>query len=185
MLPNYYPEFHQKIRAIPQGFNFDDTPRAEYVPNAVPTFAFAGTFLHKIRNPRVLLEALAVIEKPFKMIVYTGDSSLLDDYREKLGQRLEIRSLIPRKTLIKELSKMDFLVNIGYDPVNQMPSKLIDYYIAGRPIFSFNMEDFNSEHLNAFLSGDHQRHALQLPDISKYDIRQVAHSFLSLTDEIK
>ncbi|MDP2160867.1 MAG: hypothetical protein Q8K02_10320, partial [Flavobacterium sp.] len=182
MLPNYYPEFHPKIKAIPQGFNFEETPIENYIPNEVPTFAFAGTFLHKVRNPFDLLNTLSKWQKPFKFVVYTQDTSLLDDFQDILKEKLEIRKPIPRTELIAELSKMDFLVNIGYDPVNQMPSKLIDYYITKRPIFNYNMEDFDPLKVQEFLSGNYQT-ALLMPSVDEYDIRKVAKRFLDLQNE--
>ncbi len=182
MLPNYYPEFHPKIKAIPQGFNFDETPIHSYQPNEVPTFAFAGTFLHKVRNPKELLEVLCQWNKPFRFVVYTQDTSLLDDYRGVLKEKLEIRKSIPRAELIAELSKMDFLVNIGYDPVNQMPSKLIDYFLTQRPVLNYNMDDFNPLQVQEFLSGNYQS-ALAMPNMEEYDIRQVAQRFLALHNE--
>src|SRR5690606_24925286 len=43
----YYPEFRDKIRVIPQGFDFSSVKLAEYKPNSVPTFAYAGNCYKK------------------------------------------------------------------------------------------------------------------------------------------
>ena len=82
-----------------------------------------------------------------------------------------------------ELSKMDFLINIGYDPVHQMPSKLIDYYLTGRPVYSFNVGDFSPSIFEAFLNGDY-RHQLRPPNMEKYNIEKVAAQFLTLSQKI-
>ena len=41
------------------------------------------------------------------------------------------------------MSKMDFLINLENLNKEQSPSKLIDYAISKRPIFSFNQNNFN------------------------------------------
>src|SRR5690606_38190996 len=64
----YFEEFHDKIVVIPQGFNFDDVEAIEYVPNAVPTFIYAGNFIPGYRDPGPFLELLTKIGKPFKFV---------------------------------------------------------------------------------------------------------------------
>ncbi len=182
MKENYYPEFHHKIIEIPQGFKFDEVEKKNYSKNEITTFAFAGTFMRTTRNPSHLLDFLVTIEEPFKFIVYTETQDLLLPYKAKLGDKLVIKNYIPRIELLKELSSMDFLVNIAYDPVHQAPSKLIDYYLTGRPILSSLANEFDYEIVAAFLKGDYSQ-ASVFDNIEKFKIENVTQQFLKLIDK--
>jgi len=108
----YYPEFHNKIKVIPQGFNFEeynDLPK--YKRNKIPTFIYAGAFYENIRDPRPFLKFLASLEKDFKFIIYTRNKKLIEDYKTQLGPKLEVKDYIPRKDVIKQFAKADFLIN--------------------------------------------------------------------------
>jgi hypothetical protein len=179
MKENFYPEFSEKFVEIPQGFNLGDIVTDPYVPNRVPTFAFAGTFMRNIRNPGPMLKFLSEWKEDFRFIAYTQADDLLAPFKEALGNKLEVRPYIPRLQLIREMSRMDFLVNIGYDPVHQVPSKLIDYHLSGRPILSFPTSTIDEQQLAAFLRADY-RSAFIIPDVNKYNIDNVCARFTEL-----
>lgn len=177
----YYPEFRNKIRIIPQGFNFSETPIAEYRPNKIPTFAFAGTIYIGKRDPIQFLDFLITQPCDFKFIIYTRNTTV-KQYAEKMPDKIEVRPYIPRKDLIFELSKMDFLINIKNISSVQTPSKLIDYAIANRPVLdiSTNLTDNEIDHFKAFITGNYD-FRIQVPDLSNYDIRNICHQIISLT----
>ena len=180
MKVNYYPEFHYKMIEIPQGFKFDDIKFDKQVPdNKIPTFAFAGVFMKNTRNPSPLLDILAKSNKDFRFVVYTRTTDLLQPYINRLKEKLDVRPYIPRLDLLKELSKMDFLVNIGFDPEQQAPSKLIDYYLTGRPILSSLDNNFDDKTVLQFLQADYSG-AFQYGNIDHYRIENVCASFLKL-----
>ena len=136
----YYDEFHDKIRVIPQGFRFDDAdalPRA-YSRNPVPTFAYSGALMPGIRDPRPLLEHLVGLPLDFRFHLYTANSSLVAPYLDRAQGRIIVSGYIPRTELLEVLSRMDFLININNASERQMPSKLIDYYLTGRPVLSLD-----------------------------------------------
>ncbi len=179
MKVNYYPGFHHKIIEIPQGFRFEDVQVQNNQPkNEVPTFAFAGVFMRTTRNPAPLLQYLSQIKKDFKFIVYTQNADLLTPFKNTLQEKLEIRNYLPRAELLNELSKMDFLLNIGYDPAQQAPSKLIDYHLTGRPILSFTSNEVDKKKLNDFLEGDYAG-AFTFENIEQYRIENVCKAFLN------
>lgn len=175
----YYPEFREKTRVIPQGFNYEETPIAEYQKNSMPTFAYAGGFLKNVRDPRAFLEFLSSLDKPFRFIIYGKGLQLVEPYREKLGAKLVLKDTIPRRDLLMKLSQMDFLINIGYGTTVQTPSKLIDYTLAKRPILTIEQGDLKKDVFMEFLGGDYRHKDAEI-DISKSDIRNVAKAFLKL-----
>ena len=77
-----------------------------------------------------------------------GEILYFDDYKEKLGERLDVRSYIQRESLIRELSHCDFLINIKNESSVQSPSKLIDYALTHRPILTIT-SDFNSSYASS------------------------------------
>lgn len=176
----YYTEFHPKIRIIPQGFRF---PKVDfwpvYHPNPIPTFAFAGGFIPGMRDPRPILEFLMTISRPFKFICYTKGSGLIQPFTDRLGERLEVRSYIPREQLLIQLAKMDFLLNIENRTARMSPSKLIDYALTGRPILSLDSFNIDSDNLQRFLIGDYSG-SLVFEDLQRYNIESVARQFVEL-----
>jgi len=177
----YYPEFRHKIKVIPQGFNFDEIEenRAVYKPHKVPTFAYAGLFINGSRDPRNLLDYLVNQDRDFKFLIYAKIKETVKPYLEKAKGRIEIRDYIPRAELLKVLSGMDFLVNINNATDIQKPSKLIDYYLAGRPILSLDSGQVDTEIIKQFFERDY-RAQLKYENMERYRIEQVTLQFLEL-----
>lgn len=175
----YYEEFRNKIRVIPQGFDFSDVQLAKYEKNKIPTFAYAGNLNKKGRDITSFLKYLATLSYDFKFVVYTKSFSFFRNFEDILKDKMELRNYIPRQSLLYELSKVDFLINVRNDFEVQSPSKLIDYSLAKRPILDIS-SNFN-EHtvFNQFIQGDYTNQ-LVCPDVSRYDIKNVAESFIDL-----
>lgn len=174
---SYYPEFHSKIRVIPQGFNLNEKYSKTTV-NRVPTFAYSGVFYKGFRDPRPFLDMLVQIDKDFLFILYTPQWHVLDFYKEKLGDKLEIRELINRDLLLDKLSQMDFLVNFENSTGVQSPSKLIDYAIVNRPVLSISLNP-TKDVVIKFLNGIYDNKEPSL-NLSRYDIKNVSKQFISL-----
>lgn len=178
--PAYYKEFHNKIKVIPQGFDFDlDAVKASEISNSEPSFAYAGGFLLGIRDPRLMLQFLEDCQLPFKFHVFTNQPEILEPYREALGGKLIVSGYIIREELLKVLSGMDFLINFDNNTSLNVPSKLIDYAITGRPVLNIDNR-FAGEDLLAFLHGDYTKR-MKLPEPEQYHIGRVARLFLDLT----
>lgn len=176
----YYPEFHDKINIIPQGFNLEETPvYTGEINNNVPTFAYAGGFIPGNRDPRELLDYLTRQQTAFKFIIYTNNPDLVQPYILSAGNRVELRSYIPRPQLLSELSRMDFLVNFTNGTTLATPSKLIDYAIVKRPVLSVDTGKLDTQAVDAFLAGDYNRQ-LSMPHLENYNIKNVAKEFLAL-----
>lgn len=180
MQVNYYPEFRHKMVEISQGFKFEETQLKNSVANnPVPTFAFAGVFIRTTRNPLPLLDYIISTGKDFKFIAYTRTADILQPYIEKFPGKIEIRDYIPREELIKEMATKDFLVNIGFDPAQQAPSKLIDYYLSGRPILSLPTNEPDKKTVDEFLEGNYAN-AFKYPSMDRFKIENVTKAFLDL-----
>ena len=181
----YYPEFSDKIRIIPQGFDFESNRLAEYKPNKVPTFAFSGIFYEKLRDPHAFLDYLCTIEKDFKFVLYIKDTPYyrsafhLNEYQQKMGDRLEIHDFVPRSELLFELSKMDFLINIRNVSGVQQPSKLIDYALTRRPILEINSGFNERQSFEKFMNGNYEDQIV-IDNLERYDIRNVVGQMISL-----
>lgn len=177
----YYKRFRDKIKVIPQGFKFYLPEKCNYTTiNNVPTFAYSGTFISDIRNPKLLFEYLLQLNIEFKFIIYTSHTNLIDRYRKELGEKLIVNKPIPRVELLQRLEKMDFLINLeNINSLGQIPSKLIDYAISKRPILSLQPNNINKQKLDSFLKGNFDL-PYTVTNISQYKIEKVAQQFLCL-----
>ncbi len=177
----YYKEFHNKIRVIPQGFNFDEVKIDMKVnDNSVVTFIYAGVFYEGIRDPRPFLDYLSKLSIDFKFIVFTKSKSLIENYKRILRRKLEIRDYIPRAELLKVMSEADFLVNFENDTEVQAPSKLIDYALTKRPILSVNSFQIDKKQIDQFLDRNYVNQLI-IQNIEQYDINNVTNKFIQLT----
>jgi hypothetical protein len=180
-IPAYYPEFHSKIRVIPQGFNFDEIETADTEINDHPTFAYAGGLIPGRRDPKDFLNFLVNYEHPYTFYVYTKNKSLVKFYADRSGGRIKLKDYLPRKELLYELSKLDFVVNFENVGEKQTPSKLIDYAIIKKPILSVSSSDFNETIAFEFLRGSYER-GLTIKNKDQYRIQNVAGKFLQLLE---
>lgn len=101
---------------------------------------FCGNLYPNIRTPWALLELMTRLENPDIHLTMIGggwehfDPDQVEEYRRKLGDRLEIARYLPYPQAQKRIAAGDVLVNIGNDVANQLPSKIFDYFGTGKPI---------------------------------------------------
>lgn len=183
----FYPQFRDKIRVIPQGFNFDEIKLYKGPANYdKPVFVFAGSIIPGKRDLTMFLDFLASLNRDFLFIVYTNQMNWFSGFKQNLDKKLMLNGYIDRLTLIYEMSKVDFLVNIDtvFDKVDNteaVPSKLIDYALSGRPIMNINSSFLDKELIMEFLDKNYSRK--RVIDLSKYDIRKVSTEFTRLADD--
>ena len=98
----------ERIKVIPQGFKLIDIQENTYHKNHVPTFGYAGVFYESIRNPRYFFEYLLTLKQVFHFVVYAIADGftvrLLSEYKEKLGEKLEICEAVDRDVLIPKMA---------------------------------------------------------------------------------
>ena len=177
---SYYPEFRDKIRVIPQGFNFDEVKLKDYRPNEVATFAYSGSFIQGIRDLRPVLDVIESLKVDFRFYVYTSQKSMLEPYESRLKGKLILSDYIERSELLYRLSGMDFLISLENSGVSsQTPSKLIDYTLTKRPILSIDCLHINATLLNEFFAGNYHGQ-LVVNNIDRYSINIVVKQFVAL-----
>lgn len=172
-----------KVKIIPQGFDLNAFEHRQYKPHAIPTFAYAGRFYEKIRDPEFLFKYLCSLEADYRFELYVNVcdqkfDAMIDKYVALSGSRIVRCEPLPREKLISHLSTLDFLINLEYTNGDASPIKLIDYGMSSRPIISFKQQNFDRSKFHSFFSGDYS-HATKI-DMSAYDIDTVVDQFLDL-----
>ena len=173
----------EEIKIIPQGFDFSNILRAKYRENSIPTFGYAGAFWKKVRDPNLLFDYLIRVGDDFRFIIYTNfneteNMEIINRYSAKLEEKLILNNLVPREELIFQLSKCDFLINVENTTSNQMPSKLVDYALIKRPVYSFKPNEFDPKVFEKFLNKNYEDQ-LNI-EIDEFNIKNVARKFLVL-----
>lgn len=180
----YYPEFHQKIKVIPQGFRFEDVTLYEgALSKDKIIFGYAGMFIPGRRDPSEFLQFLNGLDKSldFEFHVYTTTPQFVEPFVADSNGRIQLKSLVPRATVLYELSKMHFVVNFENVGLTQTPSKLIDYLIIDKPVLSITFGHLQQETVVAFLNGNYAN-KMVLPNKENYRISHVVQQFLALTN---
>ena len=178
----YYTEFHRKLVVIPQGFRFEDYEDLRQSQSASDKvrFAYAGHIIPGRRDPGQLFSYLKGVKAPFEFHVFTRSTDFIKSFVES-DPRIVVREFLPRKILLRELASMNFLVNIENAGNRQTPSKLIDYWLCGRPILNVRSFNIDTRTIDEFLAGDYSN-GLIIEDPEQYRIENVVDSFLSLVE---
>ncbi len=178
----YYPEFHDKIRVIPQGFRFEDVKLSEKAKSdGVVKFGYAGSLVPKRRDPTELLQFLEEENIEYKFILYSKNKAIANELVQKFGSRIDYRGEADRIELLYHLSEVNFVLNFENVGTTQSPSKLIDYAIIKKPILSVTSGNLNKTAVNEFLKGDfNSAYRIENPD--QYRIENIARRFLALAE---
>ena len=176
----YYPEFQNKLSVIPQGFRFEDYDYLRKIERgkSVARFAYAGHVIQGKRDPRVLIDYLRKSDVEFEFNIFTRKTGLLES-SVRGDSRVVVHEFIPRDELLSELARMDFLVNFENVGNRQTPSKLIDYWLCGRPILSLRSFDLDTALVDQFLAGEYSG-ALKIEEPEQYRIENVVNQFTAL-----
>jgi hypothetical protein len=175
----YYREFHDKIKIIPQGFNFGEIEEhiSQYKKNDIPSFSYAGTIFKGGRDPNVFIEFLIKLDLDFRFYVFTNQKDLIMNNVNNSNGRIIVNNYIPRFELLKFQSKMDFNINFENKVLRQIPSKLIELSIINRPILSVNLFNIDKTSFVSFLNGNYSSQLLINKD--NFRIEFIVNSFLN------
>lgn len=178
----YFPEFHFKIKVIPQGYRFEDYQfNTSKLNNSRPTFAYAGMFMPGRRDPSEFIQYLNTVDIDFEFHIYTQTPQFVKGINPDLMKKIFIHDPVPRKELMNILSRMDFLINFENVGNRQKPSKLIDYLILNKPVLSIKTGDLNKNTVNEFLSGNYDGQMI-IEDPDQYRIENICDKFIELTN---
>lgn len=181
-IPGYYPEFHNKIKVIPQGFRFEDVALYDGSLNQDKiVFGYAGMFIPGRRDPSEFLTYLNGLDESYKFEfhIYTTTPQFVAPFVEASKGRIIMQPIVPREKLLYELSKMHFVVNFENVGHKQTPSKLIDYLIIDKPVMSVTFGNLRPEIFQEFFNGNYE-HKMVLPNKDNYRIENVASQFIDL-----
>ncbi|TXK65579.1 glycosyltransferase [Alkalisalibacterium limincola] len=180
----YYPEFRDKIHVIPQGFRIADYAHLKAISprsDGVVRFAYAGLFIPGRRDPSGFLQHLVERKGAFEFHVFTKSPELVAPFAKR-DPRIILRGVLPRPQVMEALASMDFVVNFENVGARQTPSKLIDYWLCGRPILNVHGNKLGVKVIEQFLSGQYDE-ALQIERPEQYDISNVVREFDRLADD--
>lgn len=177
----YFPEFHSKLKIIPQGFRFEDITKKPLLNDGIIRFGYGGAFIQGRRDPRELLEFLVSLDKSiyFEFFIYTRSGLLVESYAKK-DSRIKLMPPIPRSVLLETFSTFNFVVNFGNVGTAQTPSKLIDYAIIEKPILHIETGNLDKEAVVQFLESNYDKQ-LRIVDSNRFRIERVADEFLKLS----
>lgn len=176
----YFPEFHPKLKVIPQGFRFEDINRQEIINDGVVRFGYGGSFALRRRDPKELLEFLTNLDKSvlFEFHVFTKNPNFVQRYASK-DSRIKLHPAVSRTQFLETLSTFHFVVNLANFGTAQTPSKLIDYAIIGKPILQIDPEHLDINVVLQFLNGTYENQIIiERPE--RYRIENVVKQFLAL-----
>jgi len=103
------------------------------------TLIYAGLFYKDIRNPEKMLNILSKLSSECEVKIFgQGCEDIVSEKKNLFNKSsLNIGGLISHDECLKEISKADFLINLGNSITNQMPSKVFEYISFGKPIINF------------------------------------------------
>lgn len=180
----YYPEFHNKISVIPQGFDFSQIQKGSYQKTKdYPVFAYAGSVATKgVRSLLPVFDSLKRFNQPFEFHLYSKFAeTYYKSHLEKLGiaDKIVFHGHLKRSSLLTELCKYDFLINLDNGTSMQSPSKLIDYAFTERPILNLDPKNYQDSVLFEFFKQDYQNQYGKV-DWKDHEISIIASKFENL-----
>lgn len=177
----YLRRYIDKIEVIPQGFNFDDVKKIKHrSKNKKETIriGYAGTIVKGRRDPTELVEFLDEIGVNYEIHIYTNKKQSLIGLAKSSKGLVKLYDYVDRLELLKNLSKLDFVINFQNKGANQLPSKLIDYTLIEKPILNIEFGKMNNQIVEEFVNGNY-KNQLKVNDIERYNIENVVGQFLN------
>lgn len=176
----YFPEFHSKIKVIPQGFRFEDIQKKTILNDGIIRFGYGGSFALNRRDPKELLQFLTGLDKSilFEFHIYTKHKKFVESF-SKNDSRIILHEPISRTELLENLSKFQFAVNLANFGTAQTPSKLIDYAIIEKPVLQIETGKLDKQTVVQFLNGNYEN-KVHINQPNRYRIENVVSQFLNL-----
>jgi glycosyltransferase involved in cell wall biosynthesis len=155
-----FPESAAKISVIPPLLSADFPASAPAAPRGGPIrMVFLGTLYRGLREPDFLLELFAAArdgEQPPLELHFYGETGAgaqaFERYRERCRGRLFVHGVVSREQALAATREADVLVNLGNQTSFQLPSKVVEYAAAGKPVVNIapHREDSSIEFFQAY-----------------------------------
>jgi glycosyltransferase involved in cell wall biosynthesis len=155
-----FPESAAKIGVIPPLLTVPPSGAAAAAPDGRRRLVFLGTLYPTIRRPDDLLALFRRLRvRPgFEDIElhFYGDvrecAASFERQRDLLGTRVFVHGPVPRADAAAAMRSAAVLVNIGNDTSYQLPSKIVEYAMTGKPILNLASvpDDSSSRFLAAY-----------------------------------
>ncbi len=152
----YFPKIEQsKMAVVPPLFeppNSADRFASFSAVSSKICLVFAGTLYQSIRNPSALLEFFrkllstslaAQLELHFYGVV-NDCHPCFNDYNDLIDSKLFMHGLVPRAQAVRAMQKATVLVNLGNSTSYQLPSKVVEYVMVGKPVLNVTTLDLDS-----------------------------------------
>jgi glycosyltransferase involved in cell wall biosynthesis len=138
-----FPASAAKIAVIPPLLSLSMTTYATPdFANGQTHLVFIGTLYRDLRDPAYLLALFAALLRRRKDLhlhffgALNDCASYFDTASDALAHNLHLHGTVARDTIAGAMRAADILVNIGNITSHQLPSKLVEYAAAARPILN-------------------------------------------------
>lgn len=149
----------RKFKKYADKFSFLDFPlikerhvREETVKNASSAdkavLLYSGALDDTYRSPKYILDVFEVVSQEMQDVnlhFYAKGNSIPDIERRSQNNRsIKTFGYIPKQELERKVDEADFLINIGNKFSEMLPSKLLTYFMSGRPIIHIKNQENDS-----------------------------------------
>jgi glycosyltransferase involved in cell wall biosynthesis len=133
-----FPESAGKFAVVPPLLSVP-APGADPLPRTGSHLVFVGTLYRALRNPEPLLALFAELRRrrPDVALHFFGEIHDCGALFAPLPEGVHLHGAVPRATAAAAMRQADALVNIGNATAHQLPSKLVEYVAARRPVLNF------------------------------------------------
>ena len=154
-----FPKLREKITVIPplvdeQSLKLVNISKQAKKDLSDPIkLVYTGTLYSKIRNPSHFLEILEEVAKISKRKIEMNFFGLTNDLDisslPSFSFKLNFYGEVSKEKINQEILKANILVNLGNSTHYQLPSKLVDYSLSGKPIL--NISTIENDSSSSFL----------------------------------
>ncbi|MBV9523525.1 MAG: glycosyltransferase, partial [Alphaproteobacteria bacterium] len=154
-----FPGTAAKLAVIPPLLSLATPMPARSAHLAAPGLHLAciGTLYRALRDPGFLLALFAALRRR-RADLHLHIFGTLNDcapcfapHRAEIGRSIHLHGMVPREDAGAAMRSADILVNIGNSTAHQLPSKLVEYAAAARPIL--NLAAAAGDSATDFLAG--------------------------------
>jgi len=155
-----FPESAAKIVVIPPLLTMPSEPQTPVPPTDRRRLVFLGTLYPSIRRPDYLLKLFRALGARTDCVDvdlhFYGDSrECADCFRacqDLLGSRVFVHGPVSREDAARAMWAASALVNIGNSTAYQLPSKIVEYAMTGKPILNLAsvVDDSSSRFLKSY-----------------------------------